>query len=82
MCIINDGIEDAKHFLLSCHLYDVQRHDLLGTVNAILRSEGLSNLSNETMLKVLLYGDGRLLTYSNSQIIKATLKYIHTSQCF
>ena len=82
MCLINDGIEDTEHFLLSCHLYDVQRHDLLGTVSEILLSEGLSNLSNEALLKVLLYGDGRLSTYSNSQIIKATLKYIHASQRF
>ena len=48
MCSINDGIEDTEHFLLFCHLYDVQRHALLGTVNAILLSEGLSNLSNES----------------------------------
>ena len=82
MCLINDGIEDTEHFLLSCHLYDVQRHALLGTVSEILLSEGLSNLSNEALLKVLLYGDGRLSTYSNSQIIKATLKYIHASQRF
>ena len=35
MCLRNDGFEGMEHFLLSCHLYDVQRHDLLGTVNAI-----------------------------------------------
>ena len=41
MCLINDGIEDTEYFLLSCHFYDAQRHDLLGTVSAILLSEGL-----------------------------------------
>ena len=82
MCLINDGIEDTEHLLLFCHLYDVQRHDLLGTISTILLSEGLSNLSNETLPRVLLYGDGRLSTYSNSRIIKATLKYIHASQRF
>ena len=45
MCLINNGIEDMEHVLLSCPLYDVQRHDLLGTVSAILLSEGLSNLA-------------------------------------
>ena len=79
MCSINDGIEDMQHFLLSCHLYDVQRHDLLGTVTAILLTKGLSNLSNEMLLRVLLYGDERLSIYSNSQFIKATLTYIHAS---
>ena len=68
----NGGMEDTEDFFLSCHMYDVQRHDL-GTVSAILLSEGLSNLSNETFLKVLLCGDGRLSTDSKSQIIKATL---------
>ena len=82
MCLINDGIEDTEHILLSRHLYDVQRHDVLSTVSAILLSEGLSNLFNDTLLKILLYEDGRLSTYSNSQIIKATLKYIHASQRF
>ena len=55
MCSINGAIEDTEHFLLSCHLHDVQIRTLLGTVNAILLSEGLSNLSNESLLTVLLY---------------------------
>ena len=50
MCLTIDGIDDMEHFLLSCHLYDVQRHALLGTVNAILLSEGLSHLTNESLL--------------------------------
>ena len=69
MCSINGAIEDTEHFLLSCHLYDIHRHALLGTVNAMLLSVGLSDLSSELLRKVLLYGDGRLSTYSNSQII-------------
>ena len=48
MCSIYYDIEDMEHFLLVCHLYGVQRHALLGTVNAIL-------LSDETMLIALLY---------------------------
>ena len=79
MCLIHDGIEDTEHFFLSFHLYDVQRDDLLGTVSKILLSEGLSNLSSEALLKVLLYGDGKSSTYSNSQITKAALKYIRAS---
>ena len=70
MCLINDGIENAEYFLLSCHLYDVHRHDLLGTLSAILLSEGLSTLSNETLLKVLLYGDGRLSTYLIRKLLR------------
>ena len=38
MSALNASIEGTEDFLLSGHLYDVQRHDLLGTVNAIKRS--------------------------------------------
>ena len=34
-CVINDGVDDTKHYLLSCHLYDAHRHDLLNSVNAL-----------------------------------------------
>ena len=54
--------------------------DLHGTVNAILLTKGI--FSNEMLLKVLLYGDERLSIYSNSQITKAAVTYIHTSHSF
>ncbi len=82
MCSINDGIEDTEHYLLFCHLYVVCRRDLLNSVNAILHQHGLSNLSNKIMLRVLLYGDERLPIVSNTEVIKATLKYIHASERF
>ena len=37
MCSIKDGIEDTEYYLLSFHLFVVQRQDLLGSVNAILQ---------------------------------------------
>ena len=39
----------------------------MAPTNWVLLSEGQSNLSNESLLKVLLFGDGRLSTYSNSK---------------
>lgn len=36
MYSMNDGIEDMEHYLLSCHLYDVQSRDLRDSVNTIL----------------------------------------------
>ena len=80
MCSMNDDIEVQSICLLSFHLYDVQRYDLLGTVHAILHTSDLLNLSREMWLKVLLHGDERLSICSDSQIIKATLTYIHVSQ--
>ena len=73
MCSINDGIEDTEHFL-HCNSYDVQRQDLLNAINSILESQGLSNLSNEALLKTLLYANERLPLTSNTMIIEATIK--------
>ena len=60
MCSINDGIANTDHFLLLCHGNDVQRKDLLDALNSTLRPQGLSNISNEALLEILLYGDETL----------------------
>ena len=57
MCPINDGVEDTEHFLLHCHSYHLQRNSLLSHVQATLLSCGLSNLSNEDLVSIILYGD-------------------------
>ena len=82
MCSINDGIEDKEHFLLLCHSYDVQRQDLLDTINPILEPQGLSNFSNKALLKILLYGDERLPLKSNTMVLEATIKYIYATERF
>ena len=38
VCPINDGTEDTEHYLLLCHSFCVQRHDLLASVVPVLRS--------------------------------------------
>ena len=82
MCSINDGIEDTEHFLLLCHSYEVQRQDLLDTINPILEPQGLSNLSNKALLKILLYGDERLPLESNTMVLEAAIKYIYATERF
>ena len=82
LCPINDGIEDTEHFLLLCHAYDQERRDLLNSVNAILRPHGLTNLTNETLLQILLYGHEKLSFDLNTKILEATLNYIHASERF
>ena len=78
----NDGIEDTEHFLLLCHAYGEDRRDLLNSVHAILRPHGLTNLSNENLLKILLHGHKNLSFYLNKKILEATLKYIQASERF
>ena len=82
MCSINDGVEDTEHFLLLCRNYAMQRRDLLDAINTILQPEGLSHLSNEVLLKIVLYGDERLTLISNTKILEATLKYIYATERF
>ena len=80
LCPVNDGIEDTEHFLLLCHAYDTDRRDLLDNVRAILQPHGLTNLSNEALLQIILYGHEKLSLNSNTKILEATLKYIQTSE--
>ena len=82
LCPANNGVEDTEHFLLLCHSYNGPRSDLLDSVNAILLPHGFSPLSNETLLKFVLYGDERLTFDTNKKLLQATLKFIHTSERF
>ena len=82
LCPTNDGVEDTEHYFLLCHTYDASRRDLLNSVKAILLSHGLISLSNEELLKVILYGHEQLPFDSNAQILTATLKYIQASKRF
>ena len=58
------------------------RCDLLNSVNAILLPHGLINLSNEDLLKIIIYGHEELPLESNSKILAARLKYIQASKHF
>ena len=82
LCAINDGVEDAEHYFLPCHAYDVFRHDLLSSVNAILLPYGIICPSNEELLKVILYGHEQLSFDSIAKILRATLEYIYISKRF
>ena len=60
----------------------MQRQYLLDAINSILEPQGLSNLSNEVLLKVLLYGDERLPPKSNTMVLVATIKFIYATERF
>ena len=76
LCPTNDGIENTEHYFLLCRTYDANRLDLLNSVNAIVLHHGLINLSNEELLKIILYGHEQLSLDSNAKILTATLEYI------
>ena len=82
LCPANDGVEDTEHYLLLCHSYNGPRYDLLNSVNAILLPRGFSSLSNEVLLKFILYGDERFTIDINKKLLEATLKFIHATERF
>ncbi len=63
MCKANDGIEDVEHFLLLCPSFDTARRDLLSGVFDAFRLLEYSNLPNDVLVQILLYGDKNLPDY-------------------
>ena len=51
-------------------------------LNAILPPCDISNLSNELLIELILYGNERLPFDVNKRLIEATLKFIHATKHF
>jgi hypothetical protein len=78
MCPTSDGIEDTEHFLLLCPSFDVQRRDLLAGVAELLRPfVQITNLSNDVLTQLLLYGDQDFSNDLNRNILEITLRFIY-----
>ena len=73
LCPSNDGVEGIEHFLLHCHSFEVPRSELLNSVSAILLPYGFSSLSNEVLLKYLLYDDESLAFDTNKKLPRQSL---------
>ena len=77
-----DGIGDSEHFLLLCPSLEIPRRDLLAAVSALLRPLRHSDLSNEFLMQILLYGDKGLPDRLNKDIRLLTLRFIHETGHF
>ena len=83
MCPTSDGIEDTEHYLLLYPSFDVQRQDLLARVAELLRSfVQITNLSNDALTQLLLYGNQDLSNDLNRNILELTLRFIHETGRF
>ena len=78
----NYGIEDTEHFLLLCPYFEAPRRDLLAGVSALLRPLGHTNLSNEFLMQILLYGDKDFTDGLNRDMLLLTLCFIHKTGRF
>ena len=78
----NDGIEDTEHFLLLCPSFAVPRSDLLTGVFALLRPFAYTNLQNNVLMQILLYGDEKFPDELNKNVLLLTLQFIHKSDRF
>ena len=83
MCPTSDGIEDTEHFLLFCPSFDAQRQDLLAGMVELLRPfEQITDLSNDALTQLLLYGDQDLSYDLNKNILELTLRFIRETGRF
>ena len=83
MCPTSDGIEDTEHFLLLCPTFDAQRRDLFaGIVELIRPFRQITDLSNDSLTQLFLYGDQDLSTELNRNILELTLRFIHDTGRF
>ena len=77
MCPTSDGIENTEHFLLFCPSFDIQRQDLLAGMVELLRPfVQITNLSNDALTQLLLYGDQDLSYDLDKNILELTFRFI------
>ena len=78
-CLCKKGVEDTKHFLITCPFYTTHRNVLFAKVENILQGH---NLTVTNFSELLLYGHPSLNESENRIIILATLEFINKTQRF
>ena len=79
-CSYSKEPETTNHYQLHCSLYLIYRLELLNDICALNKS--LKNLSEENLLKILLYGVEDFTSQMNSEILKSTIKFIKKANHF
>ena len=80
MCKCGLETELTLHFLLRCRLYSTIRIELLDDIYPLAPS--LTNYPNEKRLNILLYGSEYFSVKTNQSILKSTIKFSKSSECF
>ena len=82
MYLSKDGIEDTEHFCCTAFSFEESRRDLLADFSSLLQPLGFTNLSNDALLQILLYGDKDFSDDVNKNILLLTLRFIHKTGRF
>ena len=80
MCSCGKEPETTLHYPMRCDFHSIYRLELLNDICALNHS--LKNISEENLLKVLLYGAEEFSFKINSEILKCTIKFIQKADRF
>ena len=81
-CVCRTGVEDSRHFLISCTLFSRHREALFETIETILHENNLCLMATTNPDEIILYGHPLLDKSNNHNILAATLEYITKTQRF
>ena len=74
MC--GEGIEDNKHFLLHCHLFDSMCKDLFRHLAINVIGIDIRDLDSNALCNLFLFGSNNLTIVENRTINEATILFI------
>ena len=80
LCPCSLEVESTIHYFLHCHFYNDIRQTLLDTVKNIT-IVSVSNLSDEYLVNLLMYGNPSYSFQENKEIIETCIKFIRSSEC-
>ena len=80
MCDCGTETEITEHFFLRCFFLVTERQNLLN--NVYDKHFSSQNLSEESMINILLYGGGKFHERDNKEILLHTIDYIKSSRRF
>ena len=73
-------IESAIQYFLHYPLFSIERRTFLNTISQI--DNELMDSRESTSVHYLLFGDPSRDTYTNTEILKATVNYVLTTKSF
>ena len=81
-CIVSCSIEPASnsHFFRRCHQYNNLRADLMNRLK--INDENILRLSENSLVKLLLFGDPKYNLINNCHIINASINFVLRSERF